>query len=630
MLKTERMSKLRIISSKSKQKQVIQKLHDLKVLDIIEHKKTEELDIGDTIENSEKVAELLVKIKSLLGDSDKDENNIKHKSKKLDLKEIEEEITEIETKIKSKKEEITDINKNLSKKKELLSKLEILNSLYLDLESYNSLNSISTFVGTINNKELVKKELENITQKFKLHFSENNKNKTIALFIEKNKEEQVLEILKNHGFVELNLDFIGEMKGLPLKQMNKINDEINIVDNQKIKLDHEIEKIKRDKINDIKIFYNFLNIEAEKAEAPLKFAQTNNTVMITGWVPQSKKQETIKEIEKITDNKIYFEDLELKNKESVPIKMKNNMLVKPFEFFMRLYTLPSYKEVDPSTLIFLTFPIFFGFMLGDALYGVITLLLFWSLIKVIPAGKDLLKSMMACSYWTILFGIIFGEYLGFERLTINGILYEFPRLINRMHGSLNIMGNDIHIVLVIGAIVGLVHINLSLLFGAINEYDNHGLKEAILAKLSWYVFEAGLAIVLLKLLGIVSFSMANYFGIALIIISIIMIYLGEGVQGLVEIPAIFSNMLSYLRLGAVGLASVGLAVVVNEQLAMPFIEKGGLFILVAILILILGHVINIALGIIGPFLHSIRLHYVEFFARFYKGGGKEYKPFGVK
>ncbi|MBT4540351.1 V-type ATP synthase subunit I [Candidatus Woesearchaeota archaeon] len=624
------MSKLRIISSKSKQKQVIQKLHDLKVLDIIEHKKTEELDIGDTIENSEKVAELLVKIKSLLGDSDKDENNIKHKSKKLDLKEIEEEITEIETKIKSKKEEITDINKNLSKKKELLSKLEILNSLYLDLESYNSLNSISTFVGTINNKELVKKELENITQKFKLHFSENNKNKTIALFIEKNKEEQVLEILKNHGFVELNLDFIGEMKGLPLKQMNKINDEINIVDNQKIKLDHEIEKIKRDKINDIKIFYNFLNIEAEKAEAPLKFAQTNNTVMITGWVPQSKKQETIKEIEKITDNKIYFEDLELKNKESVPIKMKNNMLVKPFEFFMRLYTLPSYKEVDPSTLIFLTFPIFFGFMLGDALYGVITLLLFWSLIKVIPAGKDLLKSMMACSYWTILFGIIFGEYLGFERLTINGILYEFPRLINRMHGSLNIMGNDIHIVLVIGAIVGLVHINLSLLFGAINEYDNHGLKEAILAKLSWYVFEAGLAIVLLKLLGIVSFSMANYFGIALIIISIIMIYLGEGVQGLVEIPAIFSNMLSYLRLGAVGLASVGLAVVVNEQLAMPFIEKGGLFILVAILILILGHVINIALGIIGPFLHSIRLHYVEFFARFYKGGGKEYKPFGVK
>lgn len=85
-----------------------------------------------------------------------------------------------------------------------------------------------------------------------------------------------------------------------------------------------------------------------------------------------------------------------------------------------------------------------------------------------------------------------------------------------------------------------------------------------------------------------------------------------------------------MRLGAVGLASVGLAVVVNENLTMPFIEKGGFFVVIGILIFALGHTINILLGILGPFLHSLRLHYVEFFSKFFHGGGIRYAPFGAK
>jgi V/A-type H+-transporting ATPase subunit I len=123
---------------------------------------------------------------------------------------------------------------------------------------------------------------------------------------------------------------------------------------------------------------------------------------------------------------------------------------------------------------------------------------------------------------------------------------------------------------------------------------------------------------------------SKWVGLLVLLLSVIMIYGGEGVQGLVELPAIFTNILSYMRLGAVGLASVGLAVVINEELVMPFFAKGGFFILAGILIMVIGHTINIGLGIIGPFLHSIRLHYVEFFTRFYKGGGKEYSPFGYK
>ncbi len=116
-------------------------------------------------------------------------------------------------------------------------------------------------------------------------------------------------------------------------------------------------------------------------------------------------------------------------------------------------------------------------------------------------------------------------------------------------------------------------------------------------------------------------------GIVLSLIGFTLLAVGEGVQGLVEIPALASNMLSYMRLGAVGLASVGLAVVVNENLAMPFIEKGGIFIVIGILVMFIGHTINMMLGVIGPFLHGIRLHYVEFFSKFFQGGGVEYEPF---
>ncbi|MFH1440087.1 MAG: V-type ATP synthase subunit I [Candidatus Woesearchaeota archaeon] len=649
MLETERMSKIRVVTSKNNQKKVIKKFYDLKVLHIFEHKKTEELDIGTPQKDGEKIAELLVKVKSFLSNfkHSKDMNKIKTVNQQLQLKTIEREINTIGESLKNLRADISAIDSEISKKKELCGKLGLLNCLYLNLESYVGLRSISCLVGTLKSKDGLKKELENITNRFKIHISKNSVHDVIALFIDKKKEEEASKVLKNHGFSELNLEFIEDMEGLPLKYVNQLNDELQKLELRKNRLESNINKIKYENFKKMKIYENFLSIEADKAEAPLMFGETKDTIVITGWIPAKKVNSITKDIEKLTDSKVFIENIQAEKKEPRPIKMNNNMLIRPFEFFMRLYTIPSYKEIDPTTLIFITFPIFFGFMLGDVVYGIITLLLFILLKKLIPAGKDLLKSMMSCSYWTIIFGFIFGEYFGFEHvkhgtlsniiealklpvhkvMLNNELIYEFPRLINRMHGEINVLGNNIHIVLVIGAIVGFIHINLSLLFGFINEYKGHGLKEAILAKFSWYILEAGLAIIVLKSMGIINLS--SYVGVALIIISIIMIYLGEGVQGVVEIPAIFSNTLSYLRLGAVGLASVGLAVVINEKLALPFIEKGGISILIGVIILIIGHVINIALGILGPFLHSIRLHYVEFFNRFYKGGGKPYKPFGI-
>ena len=206
------------------------------------------------------------------------------------------------------------------------------------------------------------------------------------------------------------------------------------------------------------------------------------------------------------------------------------------------------------------------------------------------------------------------------------MVYSFPRLLNRLHGETTLLGATLPTVLVLGAILGFIHVNLGLFLGFINELVSHGFSHAFYAKISWYILELGAAVLALSSLGLVPLHWG--IGLALVVLAAVLLFIGEGIQGLVEIPAILTNILSYLRLGAVGLSSVGLAVVINENLALPFMEKGGIYFVLALFIFVAGHTINIALGVIGPFLHSLRLHYVEFFSKFYKGGGIPFVAFG--
>ncbi|MFH1696023.1 MAG: V-type ATPase 116kDa subunit family protein, partial [Candidatus Micrarchaeota archaeon] len=204
------------------------------------------------------------------------------------------------------------------------------------------------------------------------------------------------------------------------------------------------------------------------------------------------------------------------------------------------------------------------------------------------------------------------EFFGFE-------FVEHP-LLNRVH--------DLQLMLLISILVGLIHITLGFFIGFYNVLIQHGFKEAVFEKGSWLIIEAGgLLVISEMILGMTSFG--NILGGIMLLAGIILLFKGEGVQGIIELPAILSNTLSYARLFAVGLASVQLALIINK-FATQFFQQGGLMIIAAILILLLGHLINILLGLIGPFLHSLRLHYVEFFGKFYEGGGKRFLPFGAE
>ena len=264
----------------------------------------------------------------------------------------------------------------------------------------------------------------------------------------------------------------------------------------------------------------------------------------------------------------------------------------------------------------------FGFMIGDAGYGFTTLAVFYLGYKYIEGAREIFKSLMYASVATILFGLAFGDAFGYvifghhsELAAVTGIhLFEqIPILWHR--------AEHLGQVFTISAIVGFFHVNAGYLLGFYNEYSNHGFVEAFLEKGSWFLLQISVALF---------YFYGAVIGVPALMISVALLFKGEGVEGVVEIPSLLSNILSYLRIFGVSVAAVSLAAVVNA-LAEPLFQMGSIIGIVAgIALLVFGHTFNTFIKIMEGFLQGIRLHYVEMFGKFYEGGGRKYLPFGSR
>ena len=653
MMHAERMSELSLIVPKSYSQLVIDKLHELQVYHIIDHQKSEsdKVDIGSPFADAEKISESLIKVRSLISHLQIHPKEINAKSE--DVVKIKEKIDVLAKKFTMLQEKNKENESVLNKEREMLKLIAIAAKLSLSLEVTNNKSEIlKTFIGFTTKS--IADEVKLVTNKYELKEEAHEKRNMFALFVERKYEEAIKKILEKAGYEEMRFETLEGLKGDAKKVLHKSEETIKSLEKVQQEIEKEKEAFTLQHQELLLKAEAVLHAALEKAQAPLRFGVTEKAMMIKGWIPTRKLKKVEDALMTLTQNKVYFQARPAKDKENVPIELKNNRVWKPFEFFLEIFALPTYNEIDPTFLMFITFPIFFGIMLGDVGYGLVTLLLFLFLKKKMPSLKQLLNIMILASVITICFGFIYGEFFGFEHVSDEtgkalcektGLclprvmevhsatqgeakyIYDFPRLLSRVHSHMNVFGMELLSVLVIGALLGIVHINFALGIGIYNTWRAHGLKHAILEKASWIVLEIGAVVMIL---GFMQVGFQPWVGACLMLLSVVMLYKGEGIKGLIELPSIISNILSYMRLGAVGLASVGLAVVINENLTMPFIEKGGIFIVLGILIFVVGHVINIALGIIGPFLHSLRLHYVEFFGKFYYGGGFPYVPFGKK
>ena len=616
MLRPYEMSSVILTGPIKLQERVINELHKLRILHIVEHTQSELADIGDPLENANALSEIIVKVRALITALD-----IKEKWAKFKLQRG---LLEINQTTKKLNEELINLLDKLKETEEYLSKseavkqeLEILKNIDIPLETFASYKSLAHFRGYLKQSNLMdlKGILPTITENFMLLYDTVEKKSFIALFVDVKHKENVSKILQGIGFSPVSFTNIETFKGTAAANFGKIEVENIKLRNIKDNLNKQIEELRTEYKGFLLAAEEFLSRELEKAEAPLKFAVTKDAFLIKGWVPTAQLNSTIDKLNKAAENKVFIHSEIPKKNDDVPVKLKNKKYAEPFEFFMDLYSMPTYKEIDPTFFVFLTFPLLFGFMLGDFGYGLVTLVLFIILKKAILKAKNLFNVLIVASLATMFFGLLFGEIFGYEEI----FGFHLPHILSRSH--------QINELTYLAIAIVVVHVNFGLIIGFVNELRSHGIIQALNAKGGWIVLEIGAALLALSYFKIIILPI--YVGAVFFIGSLYMIFKGEGIRGLIELPSIFSNILSYASLMAIGLSSVKLAEVINEYAAGMF-HKGGFLILAGVLILVVGHAVNIGLGMLGSFLHSLRLHYVEFFTKFFHGGAKRYSPFGAR
>jgi V/A-type H+-transporting ATPase subunit I len=609
MLKPKSMEKIFIYGTKDNSKAIIAELYSLGALHIIEHRKTEGLDIGTPHDTAALCSSALVQLRSIAS------------FLKVNLNEG---VKQIQGGLKSRVRIIEQIHSRvmaINSKKQInegeLRKLEqdrrtatIAKEFGISNKLLQGTKHLEMFLGQIKNnngKNGLHEHLDKITKRYEMKKLEQHS--TILVYVDKTKTEEVANLLSRYAFQPLNVrDLVSAVSTESfLKQLESAEKRLQ-KENQG--LDKEAEGLKKEYSGFLVESERLFKEEIERAQAPLKFAETKYSFAVQGFIPTDRYDEVRRKLAAKFKG-IYIQDIEIGHDESVPIKLQNPKISSPFEFLMRLYTLPNYKELDPTSIMFITFPMLFGFMVGDWGYGLLLLALFLVLRGKIKAGRQLFDIMIAASISTMIFGFIFGEFFGFEQL----LGHHLPTLLVRSDTE------NINTILMISLIIGVIHINFGLLLGFINEFHHHGFWHAFIAKISWMILQAGALLILLK------FNLAG--GIIMALAAILLV-IGEGVRGIIELPSIFGNILSYARLMALILAGVQMAVIINK-FAVQFWSSGSIGgIIAGVCLLVFGHIINIALSVMGPFLHSLRLHYVEFFSKFYTGGGKEYRPFGTK
>jgi len=346
------------------------------------------------------------------------------------------------------------------------------------------------------------------------------------------------------------------------------------------------------------------------------FGVTDYTFAIEGWVPERRLAELQATLEREAGGEVIVTVLPLteEEKKRTPVMLENPAFARPFEPLIELLALPQYGTIDPTVLMSLFLPLFFGMMLGDVAYGVILLALMLYLRRRLTAHttmRRLTEVVAIGSAWSIGFGFIYGEFFGTfgEKLGLHPLWFD--------------RGTDVQSLFLLAIGVGAGHIVLGLCLGvwnALRQRNRHELieKGAMLASL------AGLFLLVFVLTNYLPHSFFTP-ALALLVVGLaILIYSLGGIGlllGPLELLGTLGNILSYLRIAAIGLASVYLAQVANELAGVV----GNVF--VGLIIASLFHALNIALGAFSPTIHALRLHYVEFFGKFYESGGLSFQPF---
>ena len=519
----------------------------------------------------------------------------------------------------------SQIKSEISKKYMRYDEIDLWERLDVNPKELKNLKKVNTFLGTVPIK-LKGTFIDGISKLDKTYYEELKIVKDEVYYlvissIDESEKEKLAEVFRNSSFTVENLD----INAVPQDYKNGLQKEISELKKEKRRLKAQIKTYSED-LTDLQAVYEYMQNKKLRIVESEKLAQTENTILIKGWIPTEKVSEFEKVIKDEAGDNYYltFTDAD-RDDATVPIKLKNGKITSTFENLTGMYAYPRYNEIDPTPLFTPFYILFFGMMGADVGYGLVLLLATMFVLKVVNLSSQMRKSIkffFYLSFSVIFWGLLYGSYFG---ATIPGMW----RLVDPASQY-----ND----LLIGSIVfGVVHIFVGLAIKAYMLIRDGKSLEAVYDVLFWYMaLIGGMLFLIFKLMNL-SAVVANVSmwvmiaGMAGIVLTGgreakgVGAKLGGGLYSLYGISSYVGDFVSYSRLMALGLSGGFIASAINMIAGM--ISGSWVGMIFIPVILIAGHLFNMFLSFLGAYVHTSRLMYVEYFGKFYEGGGKPFKDF---
>lgn len=435
--------------------------------------------------------------------------------------------------------------------------------------------------------------------------------------------DKVRQVLLAHSILP---ELLPEVEGTPRDAIRIIEDRLSAIDEEIADLTEQAKGLLKERVK-IYSIYDRLSLALDRKALASLCPATQTAFLIEGWA----REDALPELEKAVRSEydvVHIEARDPQDDENPPVTLDNPAFVTPFEAVTEVYGMPRPGTLDPSFASMPFFFIFFGMALGDAGYGVIlsiACLLLLKKIKMAGTAKKLFAMMAISGAACVLVGAVTGSWFG----DLFGIA---PLWFSPLDNPLLMLG--------VSFALGLVQIYVGLGMRLYYNVKQGNLKEAIFDQGLWYPFLTGFLLLLGgSALGNPAMSeVGKWLAIAGAVGLIltqgraqknIIKRLGSGILSLYDLTGYVSDILSYSRLLALGLASSVIAMVVNDM-AKRFLSIRFVGWIPMLMVLVIGHVFNLAINVIGSYVHSSRLQYVEFYGKFFEGGGRRFRPFSKK
>lgn len=427
------------------------------------------------------------------------------------------------------------------------------------------------------------------------------------------KAEEVQAILKQFNFSRYPAP---SLRGTPAENLARIQEELSAIAAQR---QQEVDAVQvyvehRQSLN---YYSDYLVMERDKKQVVDNFACTSNSFIVEGWILKSNLPVLKKKLAKQCET-VEIVSRPPQDEEVYPVLLQNNRFAAPYEFVTQLYGTPSPRAIDPTFPMTPFFIMFFGLTMSDAGYGLImagVAALALLKLKMAPLARKIFLILFAGGLSTMFFGVLLSGWFG-------GLIPMEPLFFNALENPMRM--------LIYSLAIGVIQIFFGMGIMFYRNVKEGKVLDAIFDQLFWALLIIGLFLLALpELSGIgKTLSLASAGGLILTQgraqKNILMKFL-SGLFSLYNITGFLGDILSYSRLLALGLASSVIAMAINMLAGLLNVNPIGFVIM--IFMLIVGHIFNLVINILGAYVHSSRLQYLEFFNRFYEGGGRPFKPF---